>query len=34
MRYLVFLLLTLPGFLQAQSWAFYGQGPGGKRYSA
>ncbi len=34
MRHLVFLLLILPGCLQAQSWASYGQDPGGKRYSA
>src|SRR5579872_6022645 len=34
MRYLILLLLIPRGFLHAQSWAFYGQDPGGKRYSA
>ena len=34
MRHLIFLLLLLPCLLHAQSWSFYGQDPGGKRYSA
>jgi quinoprotein glucose dehydrogenase len=34
MRYLFFLLLILPRLLHAQTWSYYGQDPGGKRYSA
>jgi quinoprotein glucose dehydrogenase len=34
MRYLIPLLLILPGLLRAQTWSAYGQDPGGKRYSA
>lgn len=34
MRYLIPLLLIVPGLLQAQTWSSYGQDPGGKRYSA
>jgi|GEM_PF-4186069 len=33
MRYLIFLLLIPPGLGHAQSWSYYGQDPGGKRYS-
>jgi quinoprotein glucose dehydrogenase len=34
MRYLIPILLILPGLLRAQTWSAYGQDPGGKRYSA
>ncbi len=34
MRYLIPLLFIAPGVLQAQTWSYYGQDPGGKRYSA
>lgn len=34
MRYLIFLFAILPGLLQAQTWSYYGQDPGGKRYSS
>src|ERR1700722_11829634 len=34
MQYLIFFLVILPGLLRAQTWSYYGQDAGGKRYSA